>query len=79
MFVKVRQRLYFADSTTASSNGPTSTTRCKFGGPRHRTLFVTSARYNMSAEELAVDPDAGAHFSVELDDVEGLVADQFAI
>ncbi len=34
----------------------------------------------MSAEELAGDPDAGALFSVELDDdVEGLPADQFAI
>jgi L-arabinonolactonase len=52
---------------------------CTFGGARHRTLFVTSARYNMSAEELAADTDAGALFSVELDDVEGLPADQFAI
>jgi L-arabinonolactonase len=52
---------------------------CTFGGPRHRTLFVTSARYNMSAEELVGDSDAGALFSVELDDVEGLAADQFAI
>ena len=79
MFVKDRPRLYFADSTTASSNGPTSTTRYKFGSPRHRTLFVTSARYNMSAEERAGDPDAAALFSIERDDVEGLVADPFAI
>jgi sugar lactone lactonase YvrE len=52
---------------------------CAFGGERHRTLFVTSARQGMSAEELAKDPNAGALFSIELDDVEGLPADQFAI
>jgi sugar lactone lactonase YvrE len=51
---------------------------CAFGGARHRTLFVTSARYNMTSEELAADPNAGALFSIELDDVEGLPADQFA-
>ena len=39
---------------------------------------MTSARYNMSAEELAGDANAGALFSVELDeDFEGLPADQF--
>jgi sugar lactone lactonase YvrE len=52
---------------------------CTFGGARHRTLFVTSAHYNMTTDERATDPDAGALFSIELDDVEGLPADQFAI
>ncbi len=53
---------------------------CTFGGAKHRTLFVTSARYNMTAEELAQDPNAGALFSIELDDdIEGLPADLFAI
>jgi sugar lactone lactonase YvrE len=52
---------------------------CTFGGARHRTLFVTSARYNMSPEELQADAMAGALFSIELDDVEGLPADQFAL
>ncbi|HXK17016.1 MAG TPA: SMP-30/gluconolactonase/LRE family protein [Polyangiaceae bacterium] len=50
-----------------------------FGGERHRTLFITSARLNMTPEELARDPQAGGLFAVELDDVEGLPADQFAI
>ncbi len=52
---------------------------CTFGGTRHATLFVTSARYNMTPEELQADPDAGSLFSVELDDVAGLPADLFAI
>jgi len=53
---------------------------CTFGGERHRTLFVTSARLNMTPDELARDPEAGGLFSVELDDaIEGLPADQFAI
>ena len=52
---------------------------CAFGGEKHRTLFVTSARYNMTAEELATDPNAGALFSIELDGVEGAAADLFAL
>ena len=52
---------------------------CTFGGARHSTLFVTSARYKMTADELQRDPDAGALFSIELDDVSGLPADMFAI
>jgi sugar lactone lactonase YvrE len=52
---------------------------CTFGGPDHRTLFVTSAQYNMSAEEKRQDPDAGSLFSIELDDVKGFPADLFAI
>ncbi|HEX2877112.1 MAG TPA: SMP-30/gluconolactonase/LRE family protein [Polyangiaceae bacterium] len=51
---------------------------CTFGGPSYRTLFVTTARYNMTPDELARDPNAGALFSIELDDsVEGLPADLF--
>lgn len=52
---------------------------CTFGGAGHRTLFVTSAQYNMTAAERAQDPNAGSLFSVELDDVSGLPADLFAI
>jgi hypothetical protein len=33
----------------------------------------------MSAEERRSDPNAGALFSIELDDVEGLPADLFGI
>lgn len=52
---------------------------CTFGGPGHRTLFVTSAQYNMTAAEKADDPHAGSLFSIELDDVAGLPADLYAI
>lgn len=52
---------------------------CTFGGPNHRTLFVTSAQYGMSDDEKRQDPHAGALFSIELDDVEGLPADLFAL
>jgi L-arabinonolactonase len=52
---------------------------CTFGGEQHRTLFVTSARHGMTAEELAQDPQAGGLFCIELDGLEGLPADQFAI
>jgi len=51
---------------------------CTFGGPGYRTLFVTSAS-NMSPEELAADPQAGALLSVELDDVEGSPATLFTL
>jgi L-arabinonolactonase len=52
---------------------------CTFGGAGYRTLFVTSAQYNMTAAEKAQDPNAGSLFSIELDDVAGLPADLFAI
>ena len=52
---------------------------CTFGGERHRTLFVTSAQYNMTDDEKLKDPHAGALFAIELDDIEGLPADLFAL
>jgi sugar lactone lactonase YvrE len=52
---------------------------CTFGGPDHRTLFVTSARYLMSAEEDRADVDAGSLYAVELDAVQGLPATPFAL
>lgn len=52
---------------------------CSFGGEHYRGLFVTTARAGMNDEELARDPQAGGLFYVELDDVEGLPADQFAL
>ena len=50
-------------------------------GRKSLTLFVTTARYNMTPDELAQDPNAGALFSIELDDgsIQGLPADLFAI
>lgn len=38
-----------------------------FGGPDRRTLFVTSARENMTAAEQADWPDSGALFSMRVD------------
>jgi sugar lactone lactonase YvrE len=52
---------------------------CTFGGRDYKTLFVTSARYNMSAAELEAEPHAGSLYAVELDDVRGLPADLFAL
>jgi L-arabinonolactonase len=52
---------------------------CTFGGAQHRTLFITSAQIGMTEEEKRRDPNAGALFSIELDDVEGLPADLFAM
>jgi sugar lactone lactonase YvrE len=52
---------------------------CTFGGANHRTLFVTSAQQGMTEAEKQQDPNAGALFSVEFDDIEGLPADLFAI
>jgi sugar lactone lactonase YvrE len=52
---------------------------CTFGGPDHRTLFVTSARYLMSPDEDRTDLDAGALYAVTLDDVQGLPAIPFAL
>jgi sugar lactone lactonase YvrE len=52
---------------------------CTFGGPDHRTLFVTSARYLMSPEEDRTDPDAGSLYAITFDDVQGLPATPFAL
>ena len=41
-------------------------TNCAFGGPEMRTLFVTSARADLSAEQLAAQPLAGGLFAIEL-------------
>lgn len=41
-------------------------TNCAFGGPTASTLFITTARGGMSADELADQPHAGALYSVEV-------------
>jgi len=51
---------------------PVSQVTCPaFGGPEYRTLFITSARQGLSAEQLAEEPHAGSVFAIELD-VQGL-------
>jgi sugar lactone lactonase YvrE len=52
-------------------------TSCAFGGPDHSELFVTSARYRMTAEQLADEPLAGATF-VARPGVVGVPAAHFA-
>jgi sugar lactone lactonase YvrE len=52
-------------------------TNCAFGGPDLRTLYITSARFGLSAEQLAAQPQAGGVFAVELD-ATGLAAPLFA-
>jgi sugar lactone lactonase YvrE len=57
---------------------PTShITNVAFGGPDLRTLFITSARFELSDAQLAAQPLAGALFAVNLD-VAGLPAHRFA-
>jgi sugar lactone lactonase YvrE len=41
-------------------------TSCAFGGPGFATLYVTSARFTMTAEHIAVHPEEGALFAVDL-------------
>jgi sugar lactone lactonase YvrE len=37
-----------------------------FGGDDLRTLYITTARHNRSAEELEAQPDAGCVFSTRV-------------
>lgn len=55
----------------------TRPTACAFGGPNLKTLFVTSARDGLSAEQLAREPLAGSVFMVDVD-VEGVQLGAFA-
>jgi D-xylonolactonase len=52
-------------------------TNVAFGGPDLKTLFISSARFELSAAQLASQPLAGALFAVETDAV-GLPANTFA-
>lgn len=42
-------------------------TNVAFGGPDFRTLFITSARYELTEAQLAEQPLAGSLFAVEID------------
>jgi len=52
-------------------------TNCTFGGDDLRTLFITSARFGLSAGQLAGQPLAGAVFAIELSEP-GVPASMFA-
>jgi sugar lactone lactonase YvrE len=51
-------------------------TDCTFGGPDLKTLYVTSARETMTAEQLAAAPLSGSLFAVDVE-VRGLPASRF--
>lgn len=58
----------------------TQPTCCTFGGSDFKTLFVTSAHYNMTAAGRADDADAGSLYRIDFDDdTRGLPADLFAL
>lgn len=71
--------LKFAPSGELLAEIPTPT-RCTtmpcFGGDDMKTLFITTASYNRSAEELAAQPQAGQVFSMRVD-VPGLAVNFF--
>jgi xylono-1,5-lactonase len=52
-------------------------TNVAFGGPDMKTLFISSARFELSAGQLAAQPLAGALFAVDVDAV-GLVANTYS-
>jgi sugar lactone lactonase YvrE len=52
-------------------------TNVAFGGPDLKTLFISSARFELSEAQLAAQPLAGALFAVDVDAV-GLAANKFA-
>ena len=52
-------------------------TMCAFGGPDLRTLYVTSARQQRAADELARLPQSGGIFAMQVD-VPGLPEPRFA-
>jgi sugar lactone lactonase YvrE len=53
-------------------------TACTFGGADRRTLYVTTARQKLSAEELATQPLAGALFALRVESP-GLPEPRFAL
>jgi sugar lactone lactonase YvrE len=56
----------------------TQVTSCAFGGPDLRTLFITTARQKLTAEELAAQPAAGGLFALD-PGVQGLPEPRFTM
>lgn len=52
-------------------------TNCAFGGPDLRTLYISSARGDLTVEQLASEPLAGALFAVEMD-TPGIAAGRYS-
>jgi sugar lactone lactonase YvrE len=55
----------------------TNVTACAFGGEDLATLFITTARQELSDDQLAAEPHAGAVFAVR-PGVTGLPAHEYA-
>jgi L-arabinonolactonase len=55
----------------------TQPTACCFGGPDRRTLYVTSARFGLSEQQLQAQPQAGGVFCIPVD-VPGIELAPFA-
>lgn len=51
-------------------------TSCTFGGKNLQTLFITTARWGMSQNEILMNPEAGGLFSIDLD-VKGMPDNTF--
>jgi sugar lactone lactonase YvrE len=56
----------------------TNPTSLAFGGPGLRTMYITSARHRLSADQLAAEPLAGAVLAME-PGVAGLPGNRFAV
>ena len=59
--------------------GAKRVTSCCFGGPGYSWLFVTSATYGASKEELAESPNAGALFVIKDLGAHGMPAHKFKL
>jgi sugar lactone lactonase YvrE len=64
---------------TLNIPGAKRITSCCFGGPGYAWLFVTSARYGASAEELAKNPNSGAVFVIKDLGTHGMPAHKFKL
>jgi len=54
-------------------------TMCAFGGPDMATLYVTSATFSMTKEQLSQEPMAGGLFAIRGLDARGVPEPRFAV
>ena len=64
---------------TLTIPGAKRITSCCFGGPGYSWLFVTSARYGATAEELAENANSGAVFVIKDLGARGMPAHKFKL
>ena len=51
-------------------------TSCTFGGNKLQTLYITSARWGMTKEQIEKNPQAGGVFAIDLD-IQGIPDNSF--